>query len=89
MEVFSRVTDGNAIVRKPKGVHVQAPLYHRANQIYIGAAGGFIRVGVPFGDYYVTTHPDYQVLELEGVGVVLKARQAPVYDNKPQGWSNK
>ena len=80
--LFTLIDDGVAIVRKPKGVQVQAKLYHRKGQVFIGAAGGFLRITDCF-DSYGTTHPDYKVLELEGTGIRLEGKKAPVY---AKGW---
>jgi len=82
--LFTLIDDGVAIVRKPKGVQVQAKLYHRNGQVFIGAAGGFLRISDKF-DTYGTSHPDYKVLELEGTGVKCEGKKAPTY---ARGWSN-
>lgn len=81
--LFSVIDDGVAILRKPKGIHVQAKLYHRDGRVFVGAAGGFIRIGDKL-DTYVTSHPDYKVLELEGTGVKCEGNKAPTFS---RGWS--
>ena len=84
MNLFTLIIDGQAIVRKPKGVFVQAKLYHRGGQVYFAASGGFIRINRKWGsDPYGTTHPDYKVLELEGAGITCKGDEAPIY---AKGW---
>jgi hypothetical protein len=58
-----------ALLRKPKGVFVQASLYThlRSGQTFVKAAGGYLRISAaPFGDYWTTSHPDYKVVELSG-----------------------
>lgn len=88
MELFTLVEDGSAIIRKPKGVHKQVKLYHRDGNVYVGEAGGFIRVRRKWGnDPYSTDHPDIKVIDLEGKNLVFKELEAPAY--KPQGWGTK
>lgn len=87
MELFTLIEDGQAIIRKPKGVHKQVKLYQRDGKVYIGEAGGFIQVRRKWGDEpFGTSHPDIKVIDLEGKGIVFKDNDAPAY--KPSsGWS--
>lgn len=85
IELFHAIDDGQAIVRKPKGVFVQAKLYKRGTQVFVAAGGGFLRICTKFGDSYGTSHPDYKVLELAGSGVVLKNNEAP---KMASGWGS-
>jgi len=82
MELFTLIDDGVAIIRKPPGVFMQTKLYHRGGDVYINAAGGFVRICAKF-DTYGTTHPNIKVLELSGRNVVLHQKNAPAYR---QGW---
>ncbi len=83
IQLFHEIEDGIAIVRKPRGVHVQTKIYQRNGRVYIGAGGGFIRITARFGEEYGTSHPDYKVLEIEGTGVELprpNANGEPKYE---------
>lgn len=82
MELFTLIDDGVAIIRKPPGVFVQAKLYHRGGKVFVGAAGGFVRITDKF-DTYGTSHPNIKVLELSGTGVNLEGTKAPTY---ARGW---
>ena len=66
--MFTIIEGAVAILRKPKGVYVQANMYYRLNSksIYVKAAGGFIRIAAKFGDTWATSHPDYKVVEIDG-----------------------
>lgn len=71
MDLFHKIDDGVAIVRLAKGVHKQVPLYRRADRVFIGHGGGFVRVCAPFNGTFGTGNPNVSVLEMEGPGVDL------------------
>lgn len=81
--LFNEVAGGVAIVRKAPGVLLQVPLYSRGNQVFIKQSGGFIRIADKFDDTYLTVHPSFKVLELEGDGIRLDGKKAPAFH---QGW---
>lgn len=52
--LFHAIEDKQAIIRNKKGVYRQVKLYHRDDQLYVGCAGGFVRL---MKDKR-TSHPD-------------------------------
>jgi len=77
IDLFHLIEDAFAIVRKPKGVYVQAKLYHRAGVVYVAYGSGFVRLGQKFGESWGTSHPDIKVLDYGGPGV--EPQQDPAY----------
>ena len=65
--MFTILDGAIAVLRKPKGVYVQANLYSYGGHIWVKAAGGFLRiVAHKFGDAWSTTHLDYKVVDFSG-----------------------
>lgn len=65
--MFTVIEGAVAILRKPKGVYVQANLYAYKGKTWVKAAGGFLRISpTPFGGDYTTSHPDYKVVDFNG-----------------------
>jgi len=87
MQLFNKIEGGVAIVRKPKGFQAQVDLYSRGVQVFIKTGSGFLRISDKLGDSYLTVHPDYKVLELEGVGVKLDGNKAPTF-SAAKGWGS-
>lgn len=85
MQLFSKIEGGVAVVRKPKGFMAQMDIYSRAGQVYLKTGSGFLRISDKLGDTYLTVHPDYKVLELEGEGVKLDGNKAPKFAPN-RGW---
>lgn len=81
--LFNEVAGGVAIVRKAPGVLLQVPLYSRGKQVFIKQSGGFVRISDKLGDTYLTVHPSFKVLELEGAGIKLDGAKAPEFS---AGW---
>ena len=75
MELFHLIEDAYAIVRKPKGVYVQAKLYHRGDTVFVGYGSGFVRLGQKFGETWGTSHPD---IKIDMVTVPFSQRKALV-----------
>ncbi len=64
MDLFHKIEDAQAIVRRRGGVYSQTDVYRRAGRIYVKAGGGFVRVEAKFGDYWGTTNPNVNVLDI-------------------------
>lgn len=64
MLLFHKIPDAEAIIRVANGVYKQAEVYHRGERVFIGAAGGFVRVVAKFGDEWGTSHPKIKVLDI-------------------------
>lgn len=79
--MFNVIEGGYAIVRKPKGIFIQAKIYHRLGLVYFAASGGFIRIADRFGNRYTTSHPDFYVEEISGAEaeISLDGEKAPRY----------
>lgn len=78
--LFTEVVGGVAIVRQAPGILKQLPLFARKGQVFIKVSGGFVRIGDKLGDKYLTVHPNYSVIELDGEGIKLDGNRAPVYE---------
>jgi hypothetical protein len=81
MDLFNEITGGVAIIRKAPGILKQVPIYSRKSHVYIKELGGFIRVceRLSKNEPYLTIHPNYKVIELEGEWLVLDGNKAPRY----------
>lgn len=64
MELFTVIEDAQAIIRTKGGVFKQTKMYHRMGKVYIGVAGGFIRVSHKFGETWGTTNPAVTVIDM-------------------------
>lgn len=72
MFVFEKLEDATAILRLPKGVQKQVPMYRRGKRIYVPHGSGYIEVRgkthtsqETSSGAYATIHPDVQVLDFE------------------------
>ncbi len=82
MQVFTQIQDALALIRLPKGVYKQTPMYARGGKVYVPHSGGFIQVRSAFNDRFATSHPDVQVVEFDAPGVrVTTAGGAPELGN--------
>lgn len=80
MKLFHKIEGAVAIVRFKGGVHKQLGMYARGGDVYIPHAGGYLRVGAPFGDAFGTANPDIKVLEFASTDIATPAGHSPVYN---------
>lgn len=64
MQLFHEIPDAAAIVRQKGGVFKQAKVFHRNGRLYVGAAGGFVRICAKFGDTWGTSAPNVSVVDI-------------------------
>ena len=64
MQLFSIIEDAEAIVRLKNGVFKQVKLYHRAEKVYIGICGGYVRMDQAWGDGWPTSNPNVRVIDM-------------------------
>lgn len=79
MQLFSIIEDAFAIVRGKNGVFKQVKIYGRGDRVYVGAAGGFVRVVAKFGESWGTSHPDIKVMEMSACPAISHKTQEPRY----------
>ncbi len=75
MELFHEIPDELAIIRLRGGVYKQTKLYRRGDTIFVGAAGGFVRVLHKFGDTWGTSHPTTTVIDMSEAVARLVAQR--------------
>lgn len=64
MELFHEMPDELAIIRLRGGVYKQAKLFRRGDQVFVAAAGGYVRVLKKFGDTWGTSYPTITVIDM-------------------------
>lgn len=84
MKLFHKIEGAIAIARFKGGVHKQLDLYARGRDVYIPHAGGYLRIGAPFGGDFGTANPDIKVLELESTDITTLTGFAPQYTGEGQ-----
>lgn len=84
MKLFHKIEGAIAIARFKGGVHKQLGIYARGRDVYIPHAGGYLRIGAPFGGDFGTANPDIKVLELESSDIDTPTGTAPVYKGEGQ-----
>ena len=65
MDLFHEIEGAVAILRLPKGVFKQVKMFHRGQDVYVAAAGGYVRVGPWLGNRWGTTHPSVFVEDID------------------------
>jgi hypothetical protein len=72
MQTFVKLEDALAILRLPKGVQKQTPMYRRGLRVYVPHGGGYIEVRGATATTqetstgaFGTAHPDVQLLDFE------------------------
>lgn len=76
MELFHEMPDEQAVIRVGRGVYKQAKLFRRGDQVFVAAAGGYVRVLKKFGDTWGTSHPATTVIDMsDNAANVIAARK--------------
>lgn len=72
MQLFTKIEDATAILRLPKGVQKQVPMYRRGFRVYVPHGGGYIEVrgrtytgSETVNGAHTTAHPDIQLIDFE------------------------
>lgn len=79
MQLFTIIDDATAIIRQANGVYKQAKVYHRDGRVFVGHAGGFIRVTAKFHEAWGTSNPNVKVEALDGVGIDAPTNKEPSF----------
>lgn len=78
MDLFHKIENAVAIVRRKNGVMAQVDMYQRGDRVFVPAPGGFVRITCRLsGGEFGTAHPDIKVAEFEADGVTLLGNSEP------------
>lgn len=64
MDLFHRIDDAEAIIRIKGGVFKQTEVYRRGEQVYVKAAGGFVRLAAAWDGKWGTSNPNVNVVDI-------------------------
>lgn len=83
MDLFHRIDDAEAIIRAKGGVFKQTEVFRRGEQVFVKAAGGFVRLAPKFNGAWGTSNPGVTVIDISqdipGLFVVNDGKRAPYY----------